>query len=59
MACVRMYRGSWVVDYRDAAGRRHIESVDSRDAGNVKLGEIAKALRSKTYDPGRAKASLQ
>jgi integrase len=59
MACVRMYRGSWVVDYRDADGKRHIEAVESRDAGNEKLGEIAKALRSKTYDPGRAKTPLQ
>jgi hypothetical protein len=54
-----MYRGSWVVDYRDPNGKRHIEAVESRDAGNVKLGEIANAIRSKTYDPGRAKTPLQ
>ena len=59
MACVRMYRGSWVVDYRDAAGKRYIQAVESRDAGYERLGEIAKALRSKTYDPGRAKTLLQ
>src|SRR6266496_155136 len=59
MACVRKYRGSWVVDYRDANGKRHIEAVESQDAGNEKLGEIAKALRSKTYDPGRAKTPLK
>ena len=59
MACVRKYRGSWVVDYRDADGKRHIEAVESQDVGNEKLGEIAKALRSKTYDPGRAKTPLQ
>jgi len=59
MACVRMYRGSWVVDYRDADGKRHMEVVESQDQGNEKLGEIAKALRSKTYDPGRAKTPLE
>lgn len=48
-----------MVDYRDAQGKRHIEAVESRDAGNIKLGEIAKAIRSKTYDPGRAKTPLQ
>jgi integrase len=58
MACVRKWRGSWCVDYRDSDGKRHIEKVNSQDAGNEKLVEIAKSLRNKTFDPGKAKTLL-
>ena len=56
MACVRKYRGHWVVDYRDANGRRRIESVASKDEGLEKVAQIIKGLRQGTYDPSRAKA---
>lgn len=28
MACVRKWRGSWVVDWRDPSGQRFIETVE-------------------------------
>jgi len=34
MACVRRWRGSWVVDYRDAEGTRKIITVGSKLEGN-------------------------
>jgi hypothetical protein len=42
MACVRMYRGSWVVDYRDAQGKRHIESAGV--PGNTRPGNPGRDL---------------
>src|SRR3954469_25633971 len=46
MACVRKYRGSWVVDWRDpVTKKRCIESVEenSRDAAKRRLSEILKS----------------
>ena len=59
MACVRKYRGVWVVDYRDADGKRKIAAVSSKGEGNEKLAEISRALRQGTFDPGRAKTLLK
>jgi len=43
MACISKRRGRWVVDYRDASGKRFRESVDgNRDDAKLKLGEILK-----------------
>lgn len=43
MACVRKYRGKWVVDWRDPSGKRFIETVDGdRDAAERRLSEIIK-----------------
>ncbi|SRR6266576_1980914 len=43
MACVRKWRGAWVVDWRDPSGKRFIETVDGdRDAAERRLGEIIK-----------------
>jgi len=43
MACVRKWRGSWVVDWRDPSGKRFIETVDGdRDVAERRLGEIIK-----------------
>jgi hypothetical protein len=43
MACVRKWRGSWVVDWRDPNGKRFIETVDGdRDAAERRLGEVIK-----------------
>jgi integrase len=45
MACVRKYRGKWVVDWRDPrSGKRFIETVDG-DRGDAKrrLAEVLKA----------------
>jgi integrase len=55
MACVRKYRGELVIDFRDAAGNRHIERVRSKSEGLEKLAEITKALRQGSFDPGRAR----
>lgn len=44
MACVRKWRGKWVVDWRDPNGKRFIETVDGdRGAAKRRLGEILKA----------------
>ncbi len=45
MACVRKWRGKWVVDWRDPrTGKRFIETVEGdRDAAKRRLGEILKA----------------
>ncbi len=59
MACVRKYRGAWVVDYRDADGKRIITSVSSKDEGYEKLAEINRALRQGIFDPERAKTPLK
>jgi integrase len=43
MACVRKWRGAWVVDWRDPSGKRFIETVDGdRDAADRRLSEIIK-----------------
>ena len=55
MACLLKYRRHWVIDYRDAEGRRHIEKVSSKTEGMEKLTEITLALRQGTFDPGRDK----
>jgi hypothetical protein len=33
MACVRKWRGAWVVDWRDPSGKRFIETVDGNLCG--------------------------
>ncbi len=44
MACVRKWRGKWVVDWRDPSGKRFIETVEGdRDAAKRRLGEILKS----------------
>jgi integrase len=41
MACVRKWRGAWVVDWRDPSGKRFIETVDGdRDAAERRLAEV-------------------
>ncbi len=43
MACVRKWRGNWVVDWRDMGGKRHIEAVKGcREAAEGRLAEIIK-----------------
>jgi integrase len=43
MACIAKRRGVWVVDYRDALGRRRRETVEgNRDDANKRLAEILK-----------------
>ena len=43
MACVRKWRGNWVVDWRDIGGKRHIEAVKGdREAAEGRLAEIIK-----------------
>jgi integrase len=41
MACVRKWRGKWVVDWRDPTGKRFIETVEgNRDDAERRLGEV-------------------
>jgi integrase len=47
------------MDYRDADGKRKIETVTSKEDGNEKLAEINRALRQGTFDPGRAKQKIK
>ena len=43
MACVRKWRGKWVVDWRDPSGKRFIETVDGdREAAERRYSEIIK-----------------
>jgi integrase len=43
MACIRKWRGKWVVDWRDPSGKRFIETVDGdREAAERRLSEIIK-----------------
>src|SRR3989442_1643549 len=40
MACVRKWRGTWVIDYRDETKKRHIEQVENEAEGFRQLAEI-------------------
>jgi integrase len=42
MSCVKYRRGRWVVDFRDATGRRRWESYADRESANTRLSEILK-----------------
>lgn len=43
MACVRKWRGSWVVDWRDPSGKRFIETVNGdRDVAERRLSEVVR-----------------
>jgi len=43
MACVRKYRGSWVVDWRDPSGKRFIEAASDKGAAEKRLAEVIKS----------------
>jgi integrase len=40
MACVRQYRGKWVVDWRDENKKRHLDQVASEAEGHRRLAEL-------------------
>jgi len=40
MACVRKWRGEWIVDWYDTTGKRHRERVESKENGFIKLADI-------------------
>jgi len=43
MACISKRRGKWVVDYRDASGKRYRETIaGNRDDAKQKLSEVLK-----------------
>lgn len=42
MACVRKWRGKWVVDWRDDGGKRYIEARADKDDAEQRLAEIIK-----------------
>jgi len=43
MACVRKYRGSWVVDWRDPTGKRFIEAAEEKEAAENRLAEVIRS----------------
>ncbi len=48
MACIRRRRGTWVVDYRDSAGRRRWLTCETRRAAEDVLAERVKESRQTT-----------
>jgi integrase len=40
MACVRKWRGNWVVDWRDPNGKRTIETCEDKDAAERRFAEV-------------------
>jgi site-specific recombinase XerD len=40
MACVRQYRGHWIVDWRDEQKKRHLDPVASEAEGYRRLAEL-------------------
>jgi integrase len=40
MACVRQYRGNWIVDWRDERKKRHLDQVASEAEGHRRLAEL-------------------
>jgi len=49
VACIRKRRGRWVADYRDATGKRHWESFDTRKAAEDALAAHKVAIRRGEY----------
>jgi len=43
MACIRKWRGRWVVDWRDPSGKRFIEAVADKTAAENRLVEVIKS----------------
>ena len=43
MACVRKYRGSWVVDWRDPSGKRYIQAAEDKDAAKRRLADVIRS----------------
>lgn len=52
MACIKKRRGKWVVDYRDAGGRRRWETVADRETAKNRLAAILRGQNS-TIDAKR------
>jgi integrase len=51
MACIRQRRGRWVVDYRDASGRRRVPSFSTRAQAEAAFA-VALRLRTRLLAPG-------
>src|ERR1700722_11332419 len=49
MACISKRRGRWVADYRDATGKRHWESYDTRKEAEQALAGHVTALKDGRY----------
>jgi integrase len=49
MACIKKRRGRWVADYRDATGKRHWESYDTRKEAEQALAGHVTALKDGRY----------
>jgi integrase len=58
MACVRKWRGRWVVDYRDLSGNRKIETLSTKSEAQDRLAEVRLQLRSRSLDPVQARTPL-
>jgi len=54
MACIKKRRGRWVLDYRDATGRRRWETVQgNRDTAERRLAEIINTDKPASVDTRR------
>ncbi len=52
MACVRKHRGKWVIDYRDATGKRHVEvSGTNKKEAERKLRHVLNQIETGAYRP--------
>jgi len=51
MACVRKYRGKWVIDYRDRQGKRRIKRVRTQKEGRTLLAETLVSIKAGTHRP--------
>ena len=60
MACSRKRRGKWIIDYRDALGKRHWETVGTnKKEAEDRLAEIRLQMKDGTLDPVSSKALLR
>ena len=60
MACVRMRRGKWVIDYRDDVGKRHWETVGtSKRAAEEALAERIYELRKGGFSFSLSKQTVK
>ena len=51
MACVRKYKGRWIVDYCDRQGKRHRVRVQNQKDGKRRLAEISVQVENGTHRP--------
>ncbi len=45
MACIRKRRGKWVIDYRDASGKRRWETAEGNRKDPKRIAAFIEAVR--------------